>query len=59
MFTKPYLRLSPTVIIKRMPEARIDDGISIPPAPKLVDVETAKRRVRMFIENCAIQGMIH
>lgn len=59
MFTKPYLRLSPTVIIKRMPEARIDDGITIPTAPKLVDVETAKRRVRMFIENCAIQGRIH
>jgi len=40
------------------PIVRLDDGISIPPAPKLVDVETAKRRVRMFIENCAIQGSI-
>ena len=58
-FDKPFLRLSPNVTIEKMPPSRVDDGITIPePRVKPVDAETAKLRLRMFLENCAIQGRV-
>ncbi len=58
-FDKPFLRLSPRVTIKKMPPGRVDDGITIPePRVKPVDAETAKKRIRMFLESCALQGRV-
>jgi len=57
-----YLELSRSVRIKHIEPGQIkrqDDGITIPePRVRPVDIETAKRRLTMFVANCAEQGLI-
>lgn len=57
-----YLELSRSVRIKHIEPGQVkrpDDGITIPePRVRPVDIETAKRRLTMFVANCAEQGFV-